>query len=393
MDVFNKQTEAIEEGDLRSLIDNKVSERKIIEYKRALPGNSDSAKKEFLADASSFANASGGQIIYGIKENKGIPIEICGLEEENPDTEISRFQSMVLAGIKPRIPGLYIHSIPLKGGKFALLIDIPNSWASPHMVTFKGQSKFYSRNSNGKYLLDVDDLRLAFIQSESIKDRISNFKLERLNLILTNDAPMPLNDCSRIVIHIIPLESFREKPTYDLQKLSREPGSLETLAGGGWDDRFNSDGIISYSKNSDSPYVLSYLQIFRNGMIEAYKELHTFEENKKTYIASGHFECNVIKKMSVYLKLLNTMGVRPPILVFLSLLQIKGFHISIDRQSYFPDTPIDKRHLFLDEVFIESFDDDIGGLLRSAFDIIWNAAGYPGSPNYDKDGKWKGNVY
>ena len=41
----NKPLNSIEESDLQQLIDNQVSEGKIIEYKKALPGNSDGDKK------------------------------------------------------------------------------------------------------------------------------------------------------------------------------------------------------------------------------------------------------------------------------------------------------------------------------------------------------------
>ncbi len=59
------------EEDLQALVDNSVLECKTIEYKQALPSNSESGKKEFLADVSSFANASGGDLIYGVSESKG----------------------------------------------------------------------------------------------------------------------------------------------------------------------------------------------------------------------------------------------------------------------------------------------------------------------------------
>lgn len=61
--MISKGIEQITEEDLQNLIGNSVSERKTIEYKQTLPGNSDSDKKEFLADVSSFANASSGDLI------------------------------------------------------------------------------------------------------------------------------------------------------------------------------------------------------------------------------------------------------------------------------------------------------------------------------------------
>ena len=46
--MINRDIEQISKDDLQSLIDNEVTERKTIEYKQALPGNSEREKKEFL---------------------------------------------------------------------------------------------------------------------------------------------------------------------------------------------------------------------------------------------------------------------------------------------------------------------------------------------------------
>lgn len=65
--ISNMPLDDIEEKHLQGLIDAKTPERKIIEYKSELPKFDDTDdKKEFLADVSSFANASGGDLIYGI---------------------------------------------------------------------------------------------------------------------------------------------------------------------------------------------------------------------------------------------------------------------------------------------------------------------------------------
>ncbi|GAJ18756.1 unnamed protein product, partial [marine sediment metagenome] len=65
-----KNVNEITKDDLQALIDNSVLEGKTIEYKQSLPGNSDSDKKEFLADICSFSNTSGGDLIYGITEDR-----------------------------------------------------------------------------------------------------------------------------------------------------------------------------------------------------------------------------------------------------------------------------------------------------------------------------------
>ena len=79
-----KSLDKITESDLQELIDNGVAEGKTLDYKEKLSGNSDAEKKEFLYDVSSFANASGGNLIFGITEDKGIAIKIDGIETNEP---------------------------------------------------------------------------------------------------------------------------------------------------------------------------------------------------------------------------------------------------------------------------------------------------------------------
>jgi predicted HTH transcriptional regulator len=75
-EMIHKRLEEIQETDLDHLVANGVPEGKTIEYKEILPGNSDGDKKEFLADVSSFANTTGGDLIFGVDEAKGTPLGI-----------------------------------------------------------------------------------------------------------------------------------------------------------------------------------------------------------------------------------------------------------------------------------------------------------------------------
>ena len=68
-----KDLAAIRETDLLSLIEQPVMEDKSTEYKEALTLQNDEAKRKFLAGIASFANASGGDLIYGMKANDGLP--------------------------------------------------------------------------------------------------------------------------------------------------------------------------------------------------------------------------------------------------------------------------------------------------------------------------------
>lgn len=85
MSYRNKLLDSIQEADLQELVDYQVREAKTVEYKQTLPGNSKGDRREFLYDVSSFANASGGDLIYGMKEIDGVASDVCGVQVSNVD--------------------------------------------------------------------------------------------------------------------------------------------------------------------------------------------------------------------------------------------------------------------------------------------------------------------
>src|SRR5438094_932364 len=131
-----KQRADITEDDNRALIANAVPEGKTIEYKRELPGNSDGDKKEFLADVSSFANTSGGDLVFGVDEAQGIPSDVVELHMADRDQEIRRVDSIIGTGLEPR--ACYeSRVITFRDGKLVLIIRTDRSWSGPHRVVFK----------------------------------------------------------------------------------------------------------------------------------------------------------------------------------------------------------------------------------------------------------------
>ena len=389
MNIIRKNIEKITEQDLQILIDNSVLERKTLEYKQSLPSNSDADKKEFLADVSSFANANGGDLIYGIIEdrNTGMPKALEGVAIENIDQEISRLENMIRDGIEPRIAGIIPRSITLSNSRTVLIVRIPKSWMSPHRVIFKGHDKFYSRSTNGKYPLDVAELRVAFNLSETITERIKRFREDRISKIIANETPVSLCNNPRIALHITPIISFYPGQSYDIHLIAYN--NMEKLRPihppgiGGY--RYNLDGFLTHSGNIQGK-TYSYVQLFRNGVIEAVEASLLEPRGKKLQIPSILYEQVVIYSLNNYLSFLKTLAVEPPILVFLALLGAKGYSMSGYRSN-----TIDRDVILLPETVIESYEVKGEDVLKPCFDSIWNACGFPRSLNYDKNGEWVAN--
>jgi hypothetical protein len=232
-----KQFKDIEKGDIGGLVENAIREGRSIEYKQQLPGGQDSDKKELLADVSSFANASGGDILFGIDEERdgngkptGIPRAANGLGGINVDQEIQRLENSIRSGIEPRIPGLQIRPIDGFQNGPVIIIPVPKSWASPHMVTYKISLRFWSRTSNGKAPLSVPEIRAAFIQSETLPEQIRRFREERLGNILAGEASMPLQQGPALVLHIVPVGMLAERKSIDVLSFHHDGTLLILLA-------------------------------------------------------------------------------------------------------------------------------------------------------------------
>jgi len=396
-----KEFDAISKEDIDALPANAVPESRTIEYKEQLPGGSDEDKKEFLADASSLANAGGGDLIFGISEKRdangkptGLPEAAEGLAGANPDAEKRRFEDMLRAGIDPRIPGIRIKHIDGFPAGPVLIIRIPKSWASPHMVIFKNLSRFYTRTSAGKHQLDVREIRAVFNASESLTTRISAFRSDRVGKILAGEAPLVLAPTPKVVVHLLPITAFTEPGTFDIK-------SIQALAHGelylmgpsdGQRPRFNFDGYIIYDENRErnpSP-AYTYLQIFRNGIIEAVWT--DFVRAKDLLI--GPLERELTRGVSRYLKLQQKLGLEPPVFVTISLVGVKESVILTRDQANnrFLSKPIDRDVLLTPEILIEESAANTDSLLRPALDTIWQASGWPCSQGYDENGKRVGSL-
>ena len=131
MALLDKPLADVTEEDLRALISTKVAEQRTLDYKRDLPKNDDKGNVELRADVSSFANAAGGHLIFGMDEKKGIAVDLCGVETSNADAEIRRMEQIIHAGVRPPILGLASHAIHLGSGRTVIVMRIPRSWAAP----------------------------------------------------------------------------------------------------------------------------------------------------------------------------------------------------------------------------------------------------------------------
>ena len=384
-----KKTKDILISDIESLIDNSVPEGKTLEYKEELKISLDKDKKEFLADVSSFANALGGDLIFGIKSIDGLPVSVCGIEVLNQDDLSLKIDSILQSGINPRIK-FEIKFIDYKNSKQILIIRVEQGIFSPHRIVFQNHGRFFTRSSAGKSEMDVTELRAAFNNQMTIEQKILDFKNGRLE-ILEKGAVR-----GKIILHIIPYQSFASRTYLDpkeVHNLYMNPSGNNMFApishGGGWSDRINLLGFQTYSgKELSANLYRTYLQIFKNGTVEAVENdiIDSCKTRSDRKLPMLHIEAILVERINKYLELLKEFGINPPFYVFITYTHIDDC-IYMDSDKYDVNRT-NVQDLELPEAVINSFDDDIPTALRASFDTAWHAIGAFGSPSYEKGGQW-----
>jgi hypothetical protein len=388
--MISKDLNSVAINDLMELKENKVNESKILEYKKDLKLVRDQDKKEFLSDISSFANTSGGDIIYGITESEGIPTDLDGMQIENIDMFKQQIENIIRDGLEPRISGYSIKEIEKEKNTYFLIIRVPKSWISPHRVIFKDSSKFYGRNSNGKYQLDVSELRSLFSLSDSISTKTKLFREERISKLISEETTMKLSGKRIVALHIIPLLSLSQPQSYDIKIINTKKEQAKPMCSGGWDVIYNFDGMISFNGHFGSD-ITSYTQFYRNGIIEAVTtKLEYSPENKAVFIPSAILEKNFFEALRNYFNIYKELKVDFPAYLLVSMINYKGVYLGVDPRfgHYYDLVPVDRDILFFPEVYIENSEYNFHSILRPIFDTLWNSCGFERCLNYDQNGSY-----
>ncbi len=381
--------ESIDESDLQALVDSKAPEGRDLEYKREYPGKADSDKIPFLAQVSAFANTVGGRLLIGMADEQGVANSCCGIDVDNPDQSTLKLEQVIRAGIEPVIVGIRIKHVRLENGKCVIVIEVPRSYAGPHRVNANNHSRFYARNSAGKYEMDVSEIRRSCIDTEEQFNSIKQFRLNRIASVMASETPVPLKEGAKGILHLIPFDGPRASARVDVVEIEKDAAHLKPLGASGWKSKLNFDGAVSYCGPQQTPQ-RAYTQIYRNGVIEAVQTFAEYSGHK--YLPSGVIESELLEGVRKYTKTMRSLGLPSPIYLLYTLVGVKNYELK--RSETWPGSSesqgrSDRDVLIFPEIVILDYDVEIEVLLCPLCDMLWNAFGYSGSPHFDKAGHWR----
>jgi hypothetical protein len=392
---FDLPLDQVNVARLEAMRVDSVREGRQLDYKLVLPGNGDDDKKEFLYDVTSFANAAGGDLIFGVRERKGSDGKgsgeidtLEGLPGLNVDAERLRLESMMRDGVAPRLPTVTFHEIKRGPEPPCLLLRIPRSWAGLHMVIYKNASRFYSRNSSGKSQLDVHEIRAGFVAAETAYERLRRFRAERIARIIALEAPAPVGEGPKLILHALPIGQSEEVWSRFLTvEESQYAAFLKPMGGHPKTWHFNLDGFVVHTLRQEISRQC-YTQVFRDGGVEALSGGSLIRDNSRGGFYPHGIEGLLIETLGRYQKFWEKIGAVPPLLVGIALSGVKGWKLLQGPYDFAEqDGALDRDVVVAPEVLLPDLAAHADVVLRPAFDFIWNGGGKPRSPNY-RDGRW-----
>jgi len=383
------------------LVRDGVREGRQLEYKQSLPGGTDEEKKEFLADVSAFANAAGGDLIYGIEERRdangqttGEPEVVVGLPGVNVDQERRRLQSILDAGIEPRLIGVRVEEITRGQEPSGLLIRVPRGFSGLHMIVFKNWSRFYSRHSGGKYQLDVHEIHHAIRAGEDARRTVQRFRAERVARLAAQEGPVVIGAGPKLIFHAIPLgdsdfgQHLLAQPLEGgewLFKLAPLDGSVHA-----WNR--NLDGLVV--RGTERAEGQSYVQVFRDGTVE-YVGVRTvnvlespggrgalFSDGTGPGFGGYYLERQLIAAVGRLRGLWSSFRATGPMMLALSLTGVKGLRI-FPHSDHFRAiaVKIDRDPLLVPETVVDDISKPPDDLLQQQLAMLWQAGGFGRSPH------------
>ncbi len=302
------------------------------------------------------------------------------MDVEDIDQEALRIDSLIRDGVQPRFP-YELKFIHLKDQHYVLVIRVHPSGSIPHRVIFGGHDKFYRRNAAGKSPMDLHELREAFTTAITSTQRILNYRTERIYDIASGNTPVPIFNRNNVfAIHIVPEPDFNRANRLDSESLQRFkegdlPGRLRPLRSSGWNTRLNLHGVVGYAGRPGDE-VRSYVQIERNGRIEAVECSILASESENDRLSALPLENVSVEHITQYIHLLTELGFAGPFHVMMSLLGVKGQRVAIPSRYVWAETePITEDRILLPPIVIESADDNIREKVAEVFVMVWHASG------------------
>lgn len=350
MKINDKNFKDWTEDDIRTLLGNDIyRESQFLDYKRTFEfleatdkrGKAE-GKDEFRNDVCSFANADGGELIFGIAEKDGVAAYIMPITKITNCDRCELELRNILLPIQPSMPNVEFKFIPMEGG-YVVVVHIEKGIFKPYM-TVENQTvfRFFVRHGNRKDAMSYSEISNHFLHAASLSAEIKRFRMERLAELLDDNTGL------FGVIHVIPANFTNPAdyiPMCDFCKAGKIPlpEQLNNYIQGRMMP--NVDGVWFPSEDGLRDFQL--LRLFNNGTVELKYNLYLQEWRGEKYLVSFEFLNAIGDIVEGTAEIYKALGRHSTMYICTSIIGCKGYWNFDNRSAAYPvASKVDRDRIF-----------------------------------------------
>ena len=250
---------------LQKLVDDQIEESSNLEYKRELSSDN----KEIAKDISSFANANGGIIIYGIEEEDHKPMKLYPLQTGLKE----KIESIIISNTSPK---LSVKIVPIDctkptGGQY-YVIYILKSPEGPHMIIGKKDYRYYKRWDFSSIPMEDYEIRESIEKNLKTRNDALSVIKNRIVYFFDNFEQQKSTAYLRLICMPIPIPNI-ELDNVDFKQFRKREYLMNSLLENHDFSNIKKGKMCEYGllKSRDdniSDYQKNYLYIDEEGYIE-----------------------------------------------------------------------------------------------------------------------------
>jgi hypothetical protein len=171
---------------IKELIEKNFNETEHFDFKEKANNKDQKSKYRMIKTCSAFANSSGGFLVFGVADDKSLPLEerLVGLD---PNFDFPEYFGNFPKQCNPSVYWDFKNpSLVLENGNVIHIVHIPKSWEAPHSTLRDGQTPEFSKRTNkGNEIMSHEEIKISFL----------NFYEKKLKLsLLSSEVTMVKND-------------------------------------------------------------------------------------------------------------------------------------------------------------------------------------------------------
>jgi len=393
----------IDSATLRALCDEGAAESPTLDFKQIAPAmQRDDPRNEFAKDVCAFANASGGDIVYGIATTGDVAHTVLPMSAEPFDACKRRLSETLANHVEPRIAGIRYKEVPIDDQGYALIIRVPQSFDGPHRYQIRSQAgspahyRFVMRSSTGTIDMDYTQLRDSFGRTASLVEQARLFRHNRLSRMEREDFPRPMPVGAKLVVHFVPLSGVARGAMVDIPALYHRSEINFARPGGHIPQKeTNLDGILmAASINKELGTFDWYIQVFRNGAMEIVSSALnrvSSQDDGPSFIPAVSVSSEARRVCQQVLTHARALDMEGPAVLGIACLEAARYQFKIHRNgSDYGNSRADRNHLVIAEQWIDEVSADISvdTLIRPLLDSLWQCFGEVRCDLYSPTGEW-----